>query len=1108
MRESDVVVVFSFDSNSDVVKGAESIQSFYIFDTNFYSSRGCSQSHHSLSTTKYKKRKQLSNISVMKQKHLKQNLVRLWVFLGLLFIFADEVCAQSVTVEVKGQVLAATDNEPLLGVTVREQGTGNGVVTDLDGNFSITVKNGATVTFSYINYITQQYKANAVPAKIFLREETKNLDEVVVVGYGQQKKVNLSGSVSAINGDKIAAQPASDAVSALQGQLPGVTVLRSSGQPGSESSGMRIRGFSSVNSTSTLVLIDGVEGDLALVNADDIESISVLKDAAASAIYGARAAAGVVLVTTKNGKAGKPRITYSGYLAVNTPGNMPERLPAWEEQDMINQGRINAGGKPEWNPEQSSWIGNPNFNYRPNNNNGRWDLFEATNWVAEGTRDYMVQQNHAMSVSGGAKSIAYMFTANYYTKNGLLRYGPNGNERWNMGAKVNAKVNKYITLGTNLLYQSTRVSASSYGAGNILSLLYSSRGRQPIYNPAEDDQLYNGDLQANAIQIMKEGGANNSRYEAYTGKVALKVDNLLEGLHLQFSASRKVGYYNQSSVRRTLVWYDRLGTSIRQQVNNPNSLYKQKNSDHHDLLEATATYHLKVGKQHDFTLLAGTSYENYRKDQMDATAKNMNSNDFFSFNYYDTSVVTNTELGDTVSPWSMMSYFGRFNYNFLERYLFEANVRYDGSSRLAPEKRWKAFPSLSAAWRINQEGFLKDVKWIDNLKLRLSWGQLGNGAILGLYDYIPTISDSQGGRPATYLGEKWYYQAQLASTEKTWETIETTNVGIDFGLFQGRLTASMDYYWKYNNDMLSSLRLPHVIGVSVPKVNVGKLKTWGWDFEIAWRDHIRDFKYQISFNLSDSRNRLLKYDGASVIGEGNVWLLEGYELNTIWGYKTQGYWASRDEYLKYKAEHPGYQTFNDGKIAGGDTRYIAQGEADHQLGVGGATPEKPGDLVYLGNSNARYLYGCNISAQWKGFDFSMMFQGVGKRNILIDAAAIAPFYNTYQMPWTIHRDYWTEEHQNAYWPRLYNYSGNNFNFKPSDKWMQDASYIRLKNITLGYTISVAKKYVEKVRVYLSGNDVWEHTELLKVFDPEVGNNAGRNYYPFFRTWAFGINVTF
>lgn len=1023
-----------------------------------------------------------------------------------LFFFSVLAMAQTSRQVVRGQVVDALTGETLIGATVMEQGTGNGTVTDLDGRYSLSVSPGATLVYSYIRYKTQQIRRSAVPAVVRLVEDTKEIDEVVVVGYGTQKKANLSGAVTAIEGDKIAAKPATEVLSAMQGEMPGVTILRSGGQPGSESSGLRIRGFSSANSTSALVLIDGVEGDLSLLNANDVESISVLKDAASGAIYGARAAAGVVLVTTKKGTAGKPKVTYTGYYAVNLPGNMPERLPAWEEQALTNIGRINAGGKPEWNEEMSSWVGNPNFNYRPNNTNGRWDLFSATNWVAEGTRNHSDQTNHTLSVSGGTKDVNYMISGSYYYKNGMLRYGKNDNTRVNLSAKVNADLSKYVAIGVNLRYQSKKTNQPSFGAAGILNTLYSARGRQPIFNPTEDVNYntnpYNGDLQINAIQIMKEGGLSEDLYENFIGKGSLTLHHFVKGLTINLSASRRAGYYSASSERRNLVWYGRTGDNLRQQINNPNSLYRIKNNDFHDLFEATATYDLDLAKDHHLKLLAGTSYENYRKDEISATARNMNSNDFFSFNYYDTAEATNTSLNDNIAPWSMMSYFGRVNYNFAERYLLEANIRYDGSSRLAPDKRWRAFPSVSAAWRVNQEKWFH-LAWVSNLKVRASWGQLGNGAILGLYDYIPTIS--QG---ASYLGEKSYYQQQLASKEKTWETISTTNVGIDLGLLDSRLTASFDYYWKYNDDMLSSLQLPHTIGIDVPRVNVGKLKTWGWDFEVKWNDHIGDLHYQVAFNLSDSQNKLMEYDGASVIREGNVSLLQGYAMNTIWGYRTAGYWKSRDEYLQYKADHPGYQSFNDGKVSGGDVRYLAQGNADHQIGVGGATPDHSGDLVYLGNSNARYFYGLSLSAQYKGFDLSMMFQGVGKRDVLVDIEAIAPSYRTYQMPWTIHRDYWTEEHTDAFWPRPYNYNGNDFNFRPSDKWLQDASYLRLKNITLGYTIPVSRRYIQNLRVYVSGSDLWEHTHMLKVFDPESGNNVGRSYYPFFRTWAFGVNITF
>ena len=1043
----------------------------------------------------------------MRLKTVSKGIKRLQLVCCMLFLFDVGAFAQS---SIKGTVLDASTHEPLIGASVLEKGTTNGVVTDIDGNFELSVKDGAKITISYVSYVAKELAASKASGTIYLESEDKSLNEVVVVGYGIQKKVNLSGAVSAVEGDKLAAKPSSDVLSAMQGELPGVAVLRSSGEPGSETNGMRIRGFSSSNDTQTLVLIDGVEGDLSLLNADDIESISVLKDASACAIYGARAASGVVLVTTKSGNEGKPKISYNGYYAVNIPGNMPKRLPAWEEQYWIDLGRYNAGGKTEWNAEKATWVANPNFSWFHNvsQNQNRYDQFVATNWVDEGTRDYSDQTNHSLSISGGTKSVKYMLSGNYFYKNGMLKYVKNDNTRVNLHAKVTADLNKYITVGANIQYQSRKSNQPGNGATGIMNQLYSARSRQLIYQPEDaanyDEQPYAGDLQWNPIDVLKNGGVNSTQYETFIGKGELTLHDLVKGLRVNLSASRKAGYYTARRERHQHSYYGD-ASNVRQTYNDYNSLYRQKNNDFHDQFEATATYNFDINKLHNFSFLAGTSYENYRKDQFNAEARNMNSNDFYAFAYYDAATATNTIIGDEIQSWSMMSYFGRFNYNFAERYLLEANIRYDGSSRLAPSKRWKAFPSVSAAWRISEEPWFK-IDEISNLKFRASWGQLGNGAVLGLYDYVALIS--QGG---AYLTEKTYYQDQLASKDKTWETIETTNIGIDLGLFKSKLNASFDYYWKYNDDMLAALQLPHTIGIGVPNVNVGRLKTWGWEFEVKWNDRIGDLTYQLSFNLSDSKNKLVKYDGADVITAGTQKLLEGYPLNTIWGYKTDGYWSSKEEYDAYKAEHPGYKSFSDNKVGGGDVRYLTLPDADgsigHQVGNGAGTKENHGDLVYLGDTTGRYLYGFNISAQWKGFDFSMMFQGVGKRKILIEENTIAPFGQTHQMPWTIHRDYWTEDNPDAFWPRLYNYNKDPFNFKPSDKWVQDASYLRLKNLTIGYTVPVSKRYIEKLRFYITGNDIWEKTDLLKVFDPEAGNNASRNYYPFFRTWSFGVNLT-
>lgn len=1005
-------------------------------------------------------------------------------------------------VTVSGKIVDEA-GEPLIGASVVVKGTNNGTITDLDGRYSVTVPAGSVLEVSYIGYLSQDVTAEKTgEMNLSLAPNSDLLSEVVVVGYGTQKKVNLSGAVSVVNGDQITSRPAPDALSALQGSMPGVQILRSSGEPGSETSGIRVRGFSSANSTNTLVLIDGVEGDLSLLNPNDIESVSVLKDAAAAAIYGARAAAGVVLVTTKSGMQsdGKARVTYSGYFALNVPTILPERLPAWEEQEMINISRFNQGGKVEWNPEQSYWTTNQNFSTRKNAN-GRWDYFGAENWILDGTKRTTAQQQHSVSISGGSKKLNYYVSGNFFDKDGILKYGPDSNKRYNVRAKVNAEVNNYLELGANVSYDGKFIETNPYGTKNILERLYRIRGRQLMFTPEGDpnDNPYNGDLQVNPIDIMENGGINRNQYHTFVGKGNLRVKNLVEGLVFDFSASRKYGFYNENIEKRYLLWNGWNGAK-RFDANNPNSFSRKMNNDYHDYVEAIARYEKSFGK-HNLSAMAGYSFEQYRKEEMSAEVKNLNSNDFYSLNYYASDNASNTSVKDNVETWAMMSAFGRINYNFDERYLFEANIRYDGSSRLAPESRWHAFPSFSGAWRVsNEKWFNKAV--VNNLKVRASWGQLGNGAILGLYDYIPLISDGVD------QGVKNYYQQEMASKSKTWEIISTTNVGVDLGLLNNRLNITADLYQKINDNMLASLELPHVVGINVPSANVGLLKTNGWEIELSWRDQIGDFKYNVGLNLSDSNSILEKYDGRSTVSEGIVSLLEGYPMNTIWGYKTDGYWASKEEYTTYKAEHPGYKSFGDANISGGDIRYVAIGDPDHTIGAGNGVPGDSGDLVQLGDCNSHYLYSVNLGFSWKGFDVSAMIQGVGKRNVLIDTKTIAPFAQSANMPWTIHRDYWTEDNQDAFWPRLYHYNnGEIFNFHASDRWIQDASYIRLKNIQVGYTIPF-KKGIQNMRVYFSGQDVWFHSKMLGVFDPEVGNTATASVYPFFATWSLGVNVTF
>ncbi|MDR3061875.1 MAG: SusC/RagA family TonB-linked outer membrane protein, partial [Dysgonamonadaceae bacterium] len=622
--------------------------------------------------------------------------------------------AQQSPVKITGKVVDAGTGETLIGVSVVEKGTKNGMSTDSDGNFTLTVsKPDAVLEVSYLGYTPVLFNLDGhKDVTIKMSEDTQILDEVVVVGYGIQKKVNLTGAVSAVSGQDIASKAATDVLSAMQGQMPGVAVLRSGGQPGSETSGLRIRGFSSSNDANALVLIDGVEGSLTLLNAQDIESISVLKDAAAASIYGARAAGGVVLVTTKKGDSQKLRVSYNGSFGINTPGNMPQRMSPWEEQNYINLARNADRGAPEQNPEQTSWIGNPNFNYYPNGT--RWTFHGNTNWLDEGTKDYTTQQTHSASVTGGHGATKYYASIGYYTKNGMLKYGPDDYSRYNLRATMSTEMNKYLDLNLQTSYEMSHDNRNPVGPATILSHLYNDRGRQAIYLPEEDTNYTNNpfsaDLQMNAIDAMINGGKDMRENQYFTGNLNLHVKNVVKGLTLDFNASRRAGFYSREADYRFRQSMGRNG-AIRSgyEINNPNRVVKTKNDSYQDKLEALLNYNANIDK-HSLHVLAGVSYEQYLKDEISATARNLLSNDFFSFNYYNNTEPTNTVLSDAIQPWKMASLFGRVNYDFAGRYLLEANVRYDGSSRLAPGNRWVVFPSASLGWRVSEESFFESVK--------------------------------------------------------------------------------------------------------------------------------------------------------------------------------------------------------------------------------------------------------------------------------------------------------------------------------------------------------------------------------------------------------------
>ncbi len=786
---------------------------------------------------------------------------------------------------------------------------------------------------------------------------------------------------------------------------------------------------------------------------------------------------------------------------------MPQRVAPWEDYAWVHQSLYNINPAFAINREAIDMIANPNINYRVMGT--RWEEYYATNWMHLGMKEYTTQNTHSLSVTGGNDRTRYYVSGGFYAKSGILRYGPDDNNRTNFRASLNTEINKYLDFNMQVSYEGTLMKENTFGAAATLGRLYSKSGYHGLYNPKEDtyydiDPYSNGSAN-NPIQIMKEGGEVRTQSHYFTGFAGLRIKNVVKDLTLDLNFSRRARFETKEGDYRFLKGHGRNGAARpSSDINNPQKVNKEKANSYQDKLEALLNYDWTMNGHHAH-LLGGASYEQYLRDYISGEARNGISNNFFSFNYYDNSESANSVLKDAVQPWKMASLFGRVNYDFAGRYLLEANLRYDGSSRLSPGKRWGLFPSASVGWRISEEAFFEGAKkFASNLKLRASWGKLGNSTALSgdYYPYLDMISR------ATFWSSPVYYTNALVSKNLKWETITSTNVGVDLGLLNNRLNFTADYYWKKNNDMLARLKTGNIIGVaSLPLENVGVLKTWGWELSLQWRDRIGEISYNVGFNIDDSQNELVEYTGNNVITEGMVKYLEGYSINTIWGYQTDGLWKGRDEYLAYKAANPGYESIEqDGIISGGDVRYRAQGKADHKIGVGGGSPENPGDLVKLGTESPRYMFGINLGIEWKGFDFSMFWQGVGYRKYVVTNTILGPMVATGQTPFTIHRDHWREDNQDAYFARL---TGNMaFNYHTTDRWLQNGAYLRLKNIQLGYTIPIPENVIQSLRIYVTGIDVWEYTKAFKIFDPEVRNAVNANYYPFFRTWTFGVNLTF
>lgn len=989
---------------------------------------------------------------------------------------------------VKGTVIDGS-GEPLVGVSILVKGTATGVVSGLDGSFTISVRNGETLVFSYVGYIKQEKLVGKEKnLKIVLQEDAKSLEEVVVVGYGTQKKVNLTGAVSSITAEELVNKPVMSTAQALAGLAPGLSVVSNSGRPGAGAS-VKIRGTGTFSSAGTdpLVLIDGLSGSLDDVDPNDIQSISFLKDAASASIYGNRAANGVILVETKKGAQGKTSVTYNASFGWQTPTELPDFLPSWEYAEYYNMAMGNMGLAEAYSADQIQ-------KYKDGSDPDNYPNVYHLKWLLETGSGF--QHQHNISVRGGNAKTNYNLSIGYRKQNGLT--GRTSNERMTALFSLQSQLSDALQLSLNVNAYNNKYDAP-YGSGSIDQIIgYSVREPATIAGKRSDGTYGHQDNYAPEAWMDSESFVENiSRNISASGQ--LKWMTPVEGLSLTGKAG--VNYWTKYD--KTFFAETRFDDSM---TVGPASLNIWTANNTYTTLEALVNYEKQIQK-HDIRILAGTSVEQAVNRSLDGYRNTFPNNFLYQLGAGDASTATN---GSGLEEYALVSFFGRANYSFNDRYLLEGNVRYDGSSRFAKDNRWGFFPSVSAGWRISEEDFWKNSKIsdaFDNLKLRVSYGVLGNQNI-GVYPYQQTYDLGHNyvfGNPASLIPGT--YVSSYKNQNITWEKTAITNVGLDFGLFNGMLNGSVEYFYKYTSDILASVEVTNIMGRSVGQSNVGAVSNKGIEVNLSYNGRIgKDFRYSISPNFTWVKNAVEELaNGATE--EINNNRIVGQPIGIIYGYQTDGLFVDQaeidaaPEQLVGKSDlKPGYVKYKD--ISGPDG--VPDGKVDAQY-----------DRTVLGSTTPKFYYGLNLSASYKGIDFSALLQGLGGYERLIGSYMAYAFYNGGSIQRWQADNCWTVENPNkwAEYPRLETLNMNNPNLQTSDYWMRNASFLRIKNVQLGYTLPrqwTEKVGMENVRIYVSGQNLFSFNSFYKGWDPEneIGTGDAPSYYPITAIYSFGFNIKF
>lgn len=1051
----------------------------------------------------------------------------------------NEVMTTMQTSTIKGLIVDA-NGEPVIGASVQVKGTTTGVISDVNGNFSIAASPNATLVISYIGYQTQEVAMKGkTNVNVTMKEDSELLDEVVVVGYGTQKKATLSGSVSQVRGDEVLKGKATQNVaSALQGTIPGLTITRDSSRPGNEGTSITLRGGISVNKTEPMIVIDGVEAyswELSQINPNDIENISVLKDAAA-AIYGTKAGAGVILVTTKRGKEGKAKITYSGSVHANLVGKRFPVASGQEWSEMLIEATTNDAyaylkdGEPQWSwwmwPEET-WRKMAAGERYEGVVGGLWRVLDPTSDQFDAVYGNTWGQSHTVTISGGSDKVKAMTSLGYANDRSLIDLVYDGQKKYNFRTNVDYKMNDWIKTEFNLSYDKRTTSSPTQGIGHGIQDFYVF----PLYN--EYGQYYDTFGGNNLLAKLDEGGRTNNTEEILRlgGKLTIDLNKLVKGLTLSGSANIRTRHHKKIERQTHVTMYDWSGETKTADGNPDYSLgtgaIKTQSKDADCWVKNTReevlfqTYNAFVNynnafADHNIGIMLGMTGEKTHFEKNYGYRKNMMIDDLDDINLGDATTAEATGGSNEVG---MISYLGRLNYDYKGIYLLEGLFRRDGSSKFAKENRWANFAGISGGIRFSELTFIKDWTIFDNLKLRASYGETGSQTGIGNYDYISSIATST--TIFGYNGAKYptAWVNGMTSTERSWERVATTNIGLDFGFLNNRLTGSFEYYIRENKGMLISMTYPSTIGASAPKSNSGNFKANGWELLLNWNDRIgKDFTYNVGFSLSDAKTEITKYNGAIAISNGmnnkvnGSAFVEGKPLNAIYVYKTNGYLQNEAEVDAYYKEitkisggiHPVQGTSN--QLTPGSVRKV------DISGDGRITTD---DLYYYGDANPHLQFGINLGASYKKIDFSMFIQGVGKQNVVREGQLSSPWFSGYtNQNATFIGNTWTESNTDARYPIMSrNGARNNWNYK----WYNDINisncwYARAKNIALGYTIPknlITKAGIENLRLYIAADNLFEISNVKDGFDPESKVATGQgNVDVYARTISFGIDLTF